>query len=264
MNMNLFTFFDIFAPEGKYPPCGMFTLPHIIALIISFIVIAICIFLSRHFKEQRIRNIVFILGIIVTVLEVIKISYKFFINHTPFVNLIEWMPLFFCSLYIYAALLAKSKNEIYRKVSDAYIGGGALIGGLVFLIFPTTSLNDVPIFHFLSLHSFFYHSCLVYSGIMYLCKGIFKPTLKNYIYYLYFVGGVIFIDCLLNIYVGSNLMLLAEPVNFPLEIAYIVYDHVPWVFTLISIMVYLSLYFVSMLLYKLIFKRFSKVENQPL
>ena len=263
-NMGLlFSFFDFFAKEGELPPNGLFNIPHFIALGITLIIVAILFVFTKNFSEKRIRNITFGIGIFFLILEIIKILYKFIINDTEFISLIEWMPLFFCSLFIYAALLSRVNTPFIRKISDAYIGGGALIGGLVFLICPTTSLPSVPLFHFLSIHSFVYHGGLVYCSLLYLYNGLFKPTWKNYPYYLYFTGIIITYDLLINILCDSNLMLLSEPINFPVEIIYQIYDAAPIVFTLGSLFVYLFLiYLASNIIYHIFFAKRLQIINK--
>ena len=43
---------------------------------------------------------------------------------------------------------------------------GSVIGGVVFILYPSTSLPTYPAFHILSIHSFLYHGIMVYLGIL--------------------------------------------------------------------------------------------------
>ena len=43
---------------------------------------------------------------------------------------------------------------------------GLSIGGIVFILYPSTSLPTYPAFHILSIYSFLYHGIMLYLGIL--------------------------------------------------------------------------------------------------
>lgn len=263
---------NFFAPEGKFPPAGMFTPPHLIALCISFVCIAAALFFSKNIKEGTLRRITLAIAVTVTLLECVKITYKFAINHTKIEFLDGWMPLFYCSLFIYTTWMALSKNPAVSATAASFIAGGGIVGGLAFLICPSTSLMLVPAWHFLSIHSMLYHSMMVYLGFLYLLHGKFIPGKKTFLRYIGFLL-VFMIPCqlvniltasfsLLGPHHGSNLMLLSEPLNMPFPFIYTIYDAAPWLYPILVMLVYIFIPFgVSALLYKL-FQKCGWILNE--
>ena len=81
------------------------------------------------------------------------------------------------------------------------------------MLFPTTSLPNYPMFHFISFHSFFYHGAMVYLGIIINKFKYIELKLSDIKYY----SALIFIICLLAYFInskcGSNLMFVSQ--DFP-------------------------------------------------
>lgn len=246
----------IFAPEGMYPPAGMFTAPHIISLIICLIMIAMSLKIFKNISFERLRKQTFIIAIIITILEIIKILYKFLVCHYSISNLDHWVPLYFCSIFIFASWFSLSKNNIIKNIGIGFLTCGCFTGGLTFLIMPTTSLQMVPIWHFLSLHSMSFHSLMVYLGLMYIYKGFFNKNSFKYfsICFLIFLIPAF----IMNLIFGSNLMLISRPFNMPVAFVYTIYEKVPFLYPFLTSAVYLLIPFsISYLIDKLVKKIFS-------
>lgn len=244
----------MFAPEGIYPPAGMFTPAHLISLFICVFLIIVAIYSSRNISQKRLYKNTFIIAVFITICEIVKITYKFAINKISFYNFNNWVPLYYCSIFIYASWFALSKNDHLKKLGESFLSCGAITGGMAFLLFPTTSLMMVPIFHFLSLHSMIYHSLMIYLGFMYIYKGLFfKKTSFKY----YAICFAIFLipSLLINLLTDSNMMLLAKPFNFPFDIVNKIYNFAPWLYPVLASLVYLFgpyivSYFIDFLLNK--------------
>jgi hypothetical protein len=186
-------------------------------------------------------------------MEIIKIIYKFAVKDTS--QLDFWLPLSFCSLFIYTLWMVAYGRGIIKAIGLAFIVGGCFTGGLTFLIMPATSLMANPIFHYLSIHSMLFHSCMVYICIMYMLKGNFRANIKNYKYFFLFVFSIAIICIILNSIFKCNLMVIAGPVNIPIKAINTVAAKLPWLYTICATLVYCVVpYAVSMALDKLILK----------
>ena len=81
---------NFFAPRGEGKACGMFTLPHLIALTICIILIIIGINKTVGLEKKKVIRIIKIVFFIVLLLEVIKIGYNFYYGYNSLDN---WVPL---------------------------------------------------------------------------------------------------------------------------------------------------------------------------
>lgn len=203
-----------YAPRGRFEVCGMFTPQHITAALIC-IVSVILILKLTHRKinaNQKVR--LFRFGaILLTILESIKIAHSFIYKT---LNLDSWLPLSYCGLFIAALWMSGFGKSYFKRAGEAYIAYGCPIAGLAFLIFPTTSLMSFPIWHYLSLYSLFYHSVMIFSGVIQLLaeKRLDKKTYLSYIFYVLSFAAI---AITLNLTHNSNLMNLREPYNIPIR-----------------------------------------------
>ena len=96
----------------------------------------------------------------------------------------------------------------------------AFIAGLGFLVFPVSSLNEVPWFHYLSLYSFLYHSIMLYFGILYTIKVVDKVDKSVFINHLILVSIYSILALLLNSLFDINLMFVSKAVEIPIGFVY--------------------------------------------
>ncbi|NLJ41389.1 MAG: YwaF family protein [Clostridiales bacterium] len=218
--------------NGPYKP---FTLSHIIVILILFQLVCLAVRQSRH-KEYRIRY-----------KRVCK-AYKFlvFLNilrfvwdwHTGCFNIKEDLPLQLCGIQMFAIPLAlytqriKSDpisrpafpkfNAISKKIHKIgiyaieFVYAYGIIGFLLALIFPATTLYDYPVFHLRSIQSFLYHTTMGFIAFM-LPHLNYRPRVYNIrkaynslILCTLFTGIV-------NISIGSNYLYTAKlPIRFDL------------------------------------------------
>jgi len=238
-----------FSPREDVIPGELFSISHLIIFIIFIILIIIGLYLSKNLKRIKVKKLTKIIGIIVAVLEIGKITYNFI---TGAFLLDQWVPLSFCSIFIYSCLISGFSNK-GCKYSDAFIGSVAFVSGLAYLVFPTTSLTEVPAWHFLCIHSFIYHSLMVYLGLIYLINGIGKPNIQNFKYFASYTAIFVILALVLNKIYGTNLMLLMDQFGiYPTVINKLVKYHL---YTPLAVLVYMFLpygisYFVSKLIYK--------------
>ena len=128
-----------------------------------------------------------------------------------------------------------------KRIGDVFLSTGGIIGGIVFIILPTTSLPTYPMMHFLSLHSFFYHGVMVYLGLLMNFTNYINLELKDIWYFAELVGGICAISLVINHIFDSNLMFISK--DFPGTPITILYHLTGKLFTPIMIISQMTLPF---------------------
>ena len=174
-----------FAPLDAYPAAGMFTTPHLISLVVCLIILLVALKASLKKSWEQVMKLTRVIAIVVTILEGVKIAYNFYYGYTW---LDAWFPLSFCSLFIYATWFSGFGKGTIKKVGNAFIVMGCLLGGIGFLLLPTTSLMRYPIWHFLCLYSLFFHMLMIYLSVLYLWHRCVPINRYTYVYFsVYFL-----------------------------------------------------------------------------
>jgi hypothetical protein len=226
-----------YAPQGRFGSCGMFTLEHIISAIICiFAVVCLLVFLyKRNVGEGFNQKIVRISAISLTVLEILKISHSFIYGDY---HLDAWFPLSYCGLFIYALWMAGFGKGKVKRCGEVFIAYGCAFAGLMFLIFPTTSLMLFPIWHYFSIYSLLFHSVMMFVGIrLLLTENKFNKS--TYLYYFAYVLFFAIISIVMNSIFDCNLMNLREPYNIPIQILQDIYNAFNYAYTVIGLIIYM-------------------------
>ena len=132
------------------------------------------------------------------------------------------MPLYYCSLLLYAGFLSSFTRGHFRRAGDVFLATGSIVGGLVFILFPTTSLPTYPAFHFISIHSFFFHGTMVYLTLLINKTHYIELEKKDIIYFASLVGIICLLALIVNAEFNSNLMFISK--NFPNTPIEFIYD----------------------------------------
>lgn len=273
-----------FCKENEYEPVGMFSVGHIVTLIIFLLIVAFCAYKCRKIGKDKAIFLTKIIAIVVTVLEIIKITIAFINGEGD--KLDHWVPLYFCSMFIYAAWLAGYAKGKIADLGRAFVGTGGIIAGLSFLIFPTTSFTMYPLFHYFCMYSMVYHSLMVFLGITYLLNGVVKIDKKSFIDYVIFCSVLNILAIIVNsipIYIHvdnvptsgynypypyyTNFMFLKRAGNIPVRILCDISDKVPVIFTILMFIICIfGTYFLIWLVVTIIEKIRGKKaygENNP-
>ena len=198
----------LFAYPGVYEPCGLFTPDHFKLIIITIIVIIIALKKSINKSKEEIKNIIKKCTIIIWVLEAIVISFKIITGGIRNVN--NYVPLYYCSILLYAGGLASFAKGKLRRVGEVFLATGGIAGGLIFILMPTTSLLTYPMMHFVSLHSFLFHGIMLYLGILINVANYITLNIKDIKYYASLVGIICLLAFILNNIFNSNLMFISK------------------------------------------------------
>ncbi len=232
----------MFSKPGTYKAVGMFSTTHIISIFACLFLIVLAVVLTRNMKKQTYFTMLKVFSVVLTCLELFKIIWSIANGQT---GLNAWMPLYFCSLFIYSLWLTWFKNKEIRDFGLSFIAMAGVIAGLAFIIFPTTSFNNYPIWHFQCLYSMLYHSTFVYSSIMlFRTKAVeinYKLSLKYIIFCLIFM----ILAIIINVNFNSNLMFLNNPSVIPIPILRTIYNFSHLLYTTIIMVVYMLMALVT-------------------
>lgn len=240
---------------GEYPSCGLFSLDHLILFIATIIMVIFAVKHTKIKEKNDVKKIVRRATLIVWILEFLKIAFVFSIGEGTKINRV--VPLYYCSLLLYTGILSSIGKGVIQRIGDVFLSTGAIVAGLIFLIFPTTSLPEYPALHFVSLHSFFFHGTMMYLGII-MHKSNYIEIKKSDIKYY---AGLILIICIaayiVNSLFGSNLMFISH--DFPGTPITIVYKLAGKWFPIVMSVLQMTLPFYIMYWLKLLKNKISKI-----
>src|SRR5574344_210769 len=222
-----------FAKPGEFQPCELFSLGHLILLIVTIIGITIAVELTKTQDKKKIRKIIRIVILLIWILEIVKIVYNIYIGNGKNPN--TYLPCYYCSLLLYAGILSSIGKGKIQHIGDVFLETGGIIAGIVFLIFPTTSLPEYPPFHFISVHSFIYHGTMIYLGIIMNLGNYAVLSKKDIKYYAGLVIGLSIIAYVLNIILDTNFMFITK--DLPKTILTIIYKVTKKFYTIIMVVI---------------------------
>lgn len=208
-----------FAKPGEYEACGIFSFEHFFLLIITIIGIKVAVNYTDTSNKNVIKKRIQIVTICAWVLEIIKIIFNLSIGNGNNIN--TYVPLYYCSILLYAGIFSSLGKGTLKRIGDVFLATGGIIGGIIFLILPTTSITTYPMFHYLSLQSFIYHGAMVYLGIIINKSQYVELEKKDIVYYSGLVGTMCLIAFIFNNIFDSNLMFISKDFpNNPITIIY--------------------------------------------
>lgn len=194
-----------FARPGEYERCGIFSAEHFILIAIT--VVGIIIALKCTSKKDT-KKIIKNCTIFVWLFEIIIISFKIAVARTKNVN--DFIPLYYCSILLYAGALSSFAKGNLKRTGDVFLATGGIVGGIVYLIFPSTSLLTYPAIHLVSMHSFIFHGIMIYLGFLIHINNYIELKHRDIIKYDSLVGIICIIAYIVNQIFDSNLMFISK------------------------------------------------------
>jgi len=179
-------------------------------------------------EKENIKTTIRRTTIFLWILEIIKIIFN--IKNHGFSAVNKYVPLYFCSLILYAGIFSGYCKGTLKKMGDVFLSTGGIIAGLIFLVYPLTSLTSYPAIHFISIHSFVLHGIMVYIGMLMLITKYNTIEKRDIIYYsaiIVIISGVAYV---VNLKCDSNLMFISQ--NYPGTYIEIIYNNTGKFFTL--------------------------------
>lgn len=222
-----------FSKPGEFKPCGMYSVGHFILLFFTLCIVGIAIKLTKSISKSQVKNIIKKFTIVLWILEIIKIAFNFAIGN--WVNPNNYIPLYYCSIILYAGILSSWGKGAIKKVGDVFIATGAIIGGLFFLFCPNTSLPAYPMFHYISIQSFVFHGTMLYLGLLVNITNYVDIQICDIKYYAILIGVISVISLIVNKILGTNFMFISQ--NFPNTPVEIVYKLTGKFFSLVMVLI---------------------------
>ena len=219
---------SMFSPRDKATACGMWSGTYIIALAITLTLAVTAIYLSRKMKERGVRRLLLASSVFTISTEIVKMV---FVGVTYGIEEVEFIPLYFCSLFMYSTVLALTKRDALRNTGLAFLFFGGIIGAVGFFSYPDACIPNYPIYHFMCLRTMIFHGLMIYVGFTVVLTGYYKPSVrhfKNYLAAMCIVGIGAYIY---NLIFDTNLMYISKPLG--LEISAAVYQAAPKLYPLI-------------------------------
>lgn len=217
---------SFFCSPWELPPAGLWSWGHVILLLLTLLTLGSALYASRAMREGTVRRVIRISTCFLWVAEVGKILFVLLVTGSRNPN--DFVPLYYCSLVLYAGLFSSLSRGRMRAFGDCFLATGSVVGGAVFLLFPTSTLLQYPAWHVLSLHSFLLHGLMVYLGLLLLLRGVYRPVIRD----LWMPAVTVGVSCVLalafnacyNRAVGApiaNLMFISQNTpGTPLELVY--------------------------------------------
>lgn len=242
----------LFKSAEEVTPCGMFSVQHFILLAITMICVSIALKYTKNMNKDEVREVIKKATIILWVLEIIKIIFNIINYGVSAVN--KYVPLYFCSLILYAGIFSGFCKGILKKVGDVFLSTGGIIAGLIFLISPLTSLTTYPAMHFISIHSFILHGTMVYIGMLMLITKYTIIEKRDIIYYSALIVIISVIAYIVNLIFNSNLMFISQ--NYPGTFIEIIYNLTGKLFPIVMVIAQATLPFY------IVYGIYAKIKNK--
>lgn len=208
----------LFADPGVYAPAGLYSPGHFFLAGVT----VFCIYEGLKHTVQKsydeIRSLIRKMIVVLWCLEIIKIIFRIRTGNEADYD--TWVPLYFCSITLYAGLASGFGSGWLQHIGDVFMASGGMIGGICFMLYPSSSLLIYPTFHFLSMHSFIYHGSMTFLGILMNRSGLVHLKMNELKYYAEYVGFFCMIALIMNLRFGCNLMFISKPFGKLLEIIY--------------------------------------------
>ena len=220
---------ELFARPGEYEPCGIFSWGHLALIIVTIIGLKVALKKTVHKTKAEVKEIIKNCTIVMWIFEVLMIAFKLSTGDPK--NLNNYVPLYYCSLLLYAGLLSSFAKGELQRIGDVFLATGGIIGGIVFILYPSTSLPVYPMFHMVSLHSFFFHGTMIYLGLLINKTHYIELKASDIKYFATIVGTICVLAYIVNKIFGSNLMFISQ--NFPGMPIEIIYNATGPLFTLV-------------------------------
>ena len=166
---NFFTHKD-FLPPADQLPGTLFTLLHFAVSACWITLIVLGCLLLRKKNEKTVQRFFAGLWIAVVILEIAKILWETFCGTTVEFEVGGILPLYPCSIFMYAMPFAIWGKGKVRYAACGYVCSLGLLGGAINFVYPANIVNNYSCISFAGFHTLFYH------GVMVLCAATMLLT----------------------------------------------------------------------------------------
>ena len=225
-----------FSPRDKSTALGMHTPLYFLTLAFFMTITIISLIISRKMSRKGVKKTILIVGVFLWITEFIKMI---FTGITYGIEDVEFIPLYFCSMFMYASILNFFKNKHLQNAGLSFMFFGGILGAVAFFCYPSAVIPNYHLFHFMTLRTFIYHSLMIYVGVLIVITGYYKPEIKHFKEYSIFMGITFILAYIINNVKESNLMYISEPLGIPLsdKVFEMVPNLYPFIFGLLQLVV---------------------------
>ncbi|MDY0209729.1 MAG: YwaF family protein [Bacilli bacterium] len=200
---------EFFSNDGIGNIPGLMGWAHFIYILISVILVMGLLLMTHHFSHEKIAKMIKTIFWVILILEILKIIWNLAIRIGT--TLSDWIPLYYCSIFIYGLGLASYGKKTLKRLGEAWIFYGQIVAGIAFIFYPSTALLIHPFLHVLTFHSLIYHSLAIFVGLVMIITGYFQPKKEDFKHYSISLLLICLGAYLLNRIIDTNLMFLNEP-----------------------------------------------------
>lgn len=172
---NFFTHKD-FLPAAEQIPGTLFTPLHLAVSVLCVAAILVLSCWAARKKEERLRRIYGILWALMTCLELVKILWETYGGERAELNLTGNLPLYPCSIFMYAMPFAIWGKGYVRRAACGYVCSLGLLGGAINFVYPANVLSNYSCISFAGMHTLAYHGVLVFCAVTMLRSGYHRYT----------------------------------------------------------------------------------------
>ncbi len=221
----------MFSPANKATACGMWSPTYIVALLITLTLVALGLYLSRKMGRRGVRNVLIAAAVFSISTEIVKMI---FAGVTYGLAKVEWTPLYFCSCYMYALVMAVSGKKTLEDTGLAFLFYGGILGATAFFAYPSACIPRYPIYHFMCLRTMLYHGSMVYVGILIVLSGYYRPDRNHFRNFAWMIGIIGILAYIINRFTGENFMYISKPLN--IAVFKTVFNAIPQLYPFLGIL----------------------------
>ena len=167
---NFFTHKFLLPPADSLPGTMFTPLHFAFSAVVLALIIWSALLLARK-DEKKIRTVFTLIWITVTCLEVVKILWETYSGRTVNLELGGILPLYPCSIFMYAMPLAIWGKGRVRYMGCGYVCTLGLLGGAVNFFYPANILSNYSCISFAGFHTFLYHGAIFFCALVMLKSG---------------------------------------------------------------------------------------------
>ena len=167
---NFFTHKDFLPPANRLAGT-LFTPLHFGFSAIVLLVILACAHAISKKSEKTVRTVFALLWAIAVIFEIVKIVWETYAGKTVD---FEWggvLPLYPCSIFMYAMPLAIWGKGDVRYMGCGYVCSLGLLGAAINFVYPANVLGRYSCLSFAGIHTFFFHGLMLFTAIVMLRTG---------------------------------------------------------------------------------------------
>lgn len=133
-------------------------------------VIVLAIIVSKRTENSR-KRILLSLWAFFVVFEIVKTAYESLCGSEPRFEVGGILPLYPCSVYLYALPFCFSKKRPVRLAACGYLFTMGFIGAAVNFVYPVNVLSNYSCISFMGLHTLSFHGTMLFSMLVMLISG---------------------------------------------------------------------------------------------